>query len=161
VYQCPTMGTVNLQNEYATTHYAGNSGTIPGQDDGVLYPLSSLSLRHLLDGTSSTLVVGEVAFELGGWAQGAMNTGGGGQGFARAVLRWWRAAPTCSIPGLNPPQTNCSNSIERRFQFSSRHPGGVQFIFADGSTRFISANLNTTVLRSLMTRQGGEAIGDF
>lgn len=39
--------------------------------------------------------------------------------------------------------------------------GGFQALFADGSVRFISDNINLDTLRALFTRGGGEAIGAF
>jgi hypothetical protein len=132
----------------------------------MLFPLSSIKFRDAADGISNTLSVGEIAFEFGGWARGAINSGGGGgggagQGFARGVLRWWKAAPACAAPGMNPPVTTCSSSVERQFQFSSPHVGGCHFSLCDGSGRFISENIDVNVFRSLVTRSGGEVVGEF
>jgi len=171
VFMCPSQPQASLVNNlYGPSHYAGNAGTIPGADDGVLYPLSSIRMRDLSDGTSNTISTGEIAFEFGGWARGAINAGGGGgggggsgggQGFGRGVLRWWTSAPACARPGFNPPITNCSNSVERQFQFSSPHVGGCHFSLCDGSSRFLSENIDTGVYRALITRSGGEVIGEF
>ncbi|NUQ64888.1 MAG: DUF1559 domain-containing protein, partial [Pirellulales bacterium] len=84
-----------------------------------------------------------------------------GQAFARGVLRWWRCASTCAAPGINPPETTCSGSCERQFQFSSLHPGGCHFTFADGHTDLISETIDLDVFRGLLTRQGGEVVGPF
>jgi prepilin-type processing-associated H-X9-DG protein len=43
--------------------------------------------------------------------------------------------------------------------YSSYHPGGVNLLFADGSVRFISVNVDRVVLRALMTIAGGEPVG--
>jgi prepilin-type N-terminal cleavage/methylation domain-containing protein len=166
VFVCPTMSTPLPQSGFAPNHYPGNAGVLPGQNDGLFFPMSTVAMQDVTDGTSATLAVGELAFEIGGWARGAINTGGGGgggggQGFGRSVLRWWRAAPNCARPGLNPPVTTCSGSVERQFQFSSRHTGGVQFTLADGSTRFVSETVESAVLRGLTTRGGGEVVADF
>lgn len=88
--------------------------------------------------------------------------GGGGamQGFARDVLRWWRCASSCAVAGINPPQTTCSVSCERKFQFSSPHEGGCHFAFADGHGCFVSENIDVAVFRALLTRSGGEVVGE-
>ncbi len=39
--------------------------------------------------------------------------------------------------------------------------GGFHALFADGSVRFISENINQDILKALFTRGGGEAIGEF
>lgn len=45
VFLCPTMGTPQLQNGFAPSHYAGNAGVTPGQDGGVLFPMSAVADR--------------------------------------------------------------------------------------------------------------------
>jgi prepilin-type N-terminal cleavage/methylation domain-containing protein len=171
-YLCPSQKDELVDGRYAPSHYAANSGTVPGADDGLLFPMSATRFRDVVDGSSNTIAVGEIAFEIGGWARGAINTGSGGgggggsgggtgQAFARAVLRWWKAASNCARPGMNPPATNCSGSIERQFQFSSLHAGGCHFTLADGSTRFVSETIETGVFRSLLTRGGNEVVGKF
>ena len=40
----------------------------------------------------------------------------------------------------------------------SRHPGGVNFLFGDGSVRFIKNSISKQVYGSLATRNGGEVI---
>ena len=42
--------------------------------------------------------------------------------------------------------------------FRSRHPGGVQMAFCDGSVKFIKNTINLFVWRGLGTSQGGEVI---
>ncbi len=166
VYICPTVSTPAAASAYAPGHYAANAGTIPGQNDGIMYPLSRIGFKHIRDGASRTIAVGEVALNIGGWAQGAVNAGGGSgggggagasAGFGRYVLRWWSCAASCAQPGINPPLTTCSGGCEQQFQFSSAHSGGAQFTFADGHTTFLSQSIDVNVLRALMTRAGGEA----
>ena len=181
VYLCASQDDSVIDDAYGPSHYAANAGTRPGNDDGLLYPLSSNSFRDVTDGTSNTISTGEIRFEIGGWARGAMNSGsggsggggsgggsgsggaggGGGQGFARGVLRWWQADAGCAQAGFNLPATGCSNDAEQRFQFSSLHVGGCQFSLSDGSARFISENIDVDLFRALLTRNGNEVVGEF
>jgi prepilin-type processing-associated H-X9-DG protein len=47
-------------------------------------------------------------------------------------------------------------------QFFSRHPGGVNFLFADGHVGFLKTSMNYATFRALATRAGGEVIsGDY
>lgn len=62
---------------------------------------------------------------------------------------------------MNPPETNCQTSAERRFQFSGAHTGGVQYALGDGQARFISENIDVNVFKALLTRAGGENPGKF
>lgn len=165
VYRCPTQ-TIDgvIDGKYGVTHYAGNAGTAPGANDGILFSLSSVQFRDVTDGTTNTTIAGEIAGEMRGWARGSCNGcsscsgGGGSQGFARAVLRWWKAAPSCAQGGFNRPVTNCCESL---FQFSSPHVGGSHFALSDGSGRFISQSINVQVYKALITRGGGEIMSEF
>src|SRR5262249_7582497 len=53
--------------------------------------------------------------------------------------------------------------IKRLDAFSSQHPGGVNFVFADGSVRFLKdGNTPQVTLQALSTRgDGDQAFGDF
>ena len=44
--------------------------------------------------------------------------------------------------------------------FGSRHPGGANFLFGDGSVRFLSQKIRTSVYRSLGNRADGNLISD-
>src|SRR5262249_40095534 len=54
---------------------------------------------------------------------------------------------------------NCPNDPE----VYSFHPGGATTVFADGSVRFLKADINIRILAALVTRAGGEVIsaGDY
>lgn len=44
---------------------------------------------------------------------------------------------------------------------SSRHPGGVHLLLADGSARFVSQSINLGTWRGLGSRNGKEVLGDY
>jgi prepilin-type processing-associated H-X9-DG protein len=166
-YLCPSVPNEPLvQAGFGVNNYAASGGTEPQVFDGVMFPISSVGIRDIVDGTSQTLAAGEIIHETLGWARGADATGGGGgggcsNGFARGVVRWWKCCTACAQPGVNPFQTGCNGSCERRFQFSSMHKGGLHFAFADGHVQFLSENIDVMLLRAMTTRSGQETMDHF
>jgi prepilin-type N-terminal cleavage/methylation domain-containing protein/prepilin-type processing-associated H-X9-DG protein len=88
--------------------------------------------------------------------------------------RFWRWAEADNAFGIskkinnnNSPQggpadcpwtTNNCGPFEEIF---SQHPGGAHVLLGDGSVRFLTESLDPATLRSLITRSGGEVIGEF
>jgi prepilin-type processing-associated H-X9-DG protein len=58
------------------------------------------------------------------------------------------------VTGLDYPPDQWFN----HYNFSSAHPGGVQFAMADGSVRFIENAIDLTTFRALSTRAVGEVV---
>jgi len=106
-----------------------------------------LTISGITDGTSNTLMVGEDSHT---WNQHC-----GGWGFANYVNG------TCAIP-LNYQDTGGTankGNWPNRYSFYSYHTGGGNFALADGSVRFISANITLANYRAAATIRGGEALG--
>jgi prepilin-type N-terminal cleavage/methylation domain-containing protein/prepilin-type processing-associated H-X9-DG protein len=58
-----------------------------------------------------------------------------------------------NLPPENPPCLNLG-----QWGFRSRHPGGANFAFGDGSVKFIKDSVNYLIYRSLGTRGNGEVV---
>lgn len=162
-YVCPSADTPPLLDDgFAANNYAASCGTVPGLTEGIMFPSSKVGFNQITDGSSNTIAAGEIYFDNLGWARGgslgADSGGGGGAGaaFSRGVSRWWRCASACAVPGFNPRRSGCSNACEQRFQFSSNHPAGAMFGFADSHVRFLTQTMDVQVFRALITRNGGE-----
>lgn len=148
----------------AFTSYLGISGTGGGADDGVLYCFSKVRMIDILDGASNTLMVGErppsADLIFGWWYAGAgydeFGTGDVIMGAREADYATAFECPTDNI-GLRPGDVanNCDQT-----HFWSLHPGGANFLFADGSVRFLTYGVDE-LLPALSTRAGNEAITDF
>jgi prepilin-type processing-associated H-X9-DG protein len=57
-----------------------------------------------------------------------------------------------------PPGTPSINRGVGADGFSSDHPGGCNFVFADGSVRFLKETIAHEVFRALASRAGGELV---
>jgi hypothetical protein len=126
---------------FPVTEYVGMAGV---GADGPMLPVTSpragvfaydrvTRIRDITDGTSTTIMTSECNKELGAWAAGG-----------RPTIRALTKKPYIDGPdGLG-----------------GQHPGGCLFGMADGSVRFINANVDPTVLEALMTIAGGEVVGN-
>ena len=48
-----------------------------------------------------------------------------------------------------------------KYSFRSASPGGVNFVFADGSVKFLRDSIPMGTYRALGSRAGGEVVGDY
>ena len=119
-----------------------------------------LAFRHITDGTSNTLLAGEINYAFQDQELPASATGGSAPGqrssFAWAEGYWLQAwgHMASSLPVL------FNNNEQYLPPFSSRtyrsdHPGGVQFVMLDGSVQFLADDSDPTVREALVTRAGG------
>lgn len=144
----PTASLVRLASaSYVGVHGTSELGDCAGlpvgtqcRSDGTFYHLSATRFADILDGTSNTLAVGERAARFGfsTWV-GAIQ--GGDEAFAR-ILGTADHAPNSAQGHLD--------------DFSSEHPGGTNFVLADGSVRLIAETVDLSVFRAYATRAGGE-----
>jgi prepilin-type N-terminal cleavage/methylation domain-containing protein/prepilin-type processing-associated H-X9-DG protein len=128
-----------------TTEYGG-FGT-----QGVFECNSRTRIADVTDGTSNTLLVGEVSWvhpvvgsRYRSWMRGCEQGGNN-----------WIAGCRNVVSSINTPDIATFNNIA----FGSQHPGGANFVLCDGSVRFVSENINLGVYKAAASRNGGEANG--
>ena len=125
--------------------------------DGMFYPYSHTSLTSVIDGSSNTLAMGERIHHLRAWIKGGYFVGSRRQYvciYTSKNIRW----PMNSDPDVL-CYWNCPNGRTCLFNdlfFESEHPGGAQFVFADGSAHFVHENISFGVYQDLATIAGGE-----
>lgn len=128
-------------------------------------------MRDITDGTSNTILVGETCNRTALYRKGklvplsdpyaaaqAMN----GSGTWADIFKgdtWVSGVLFDGAGGDGPCAINCSNA--RTAGLYSWHTGGATVTLADGSSRFISENISAYTLASLITRAGGEVMGEF
>ncbi len=155
----------------------GKDGVLPDQPAGLKFlgaPFSRTAqfrLSDISDGVSNTLLAAEV---------------NQGQGQDFRGLTWWAegsgftvyrtpnspgydyiangsGAPGCVPTAQNPLNADCKAFPSPQpnwnvFTARSRHPGGVNVVLCDGSTRFVSNAIAWSVWQALGTSQGGEVV---
>lgn len=115
------------------------------RSDGVLYHNSFLSLAHITDGLSQTLLVGERTAE-------------------RGYCTWTGTMPgdACVLAAVVGSAILPPNIKEfHAHGFSSQHPGGAQFLLGDGSVHMISDTIDVRVYHALATASAGDIPGSF
>jgi prepilin-type N-terminal cleavage/methylation domain-containing protein/prepilin-type processing-associated H-X9-DG protein len=164
IFACPLDGRI-LQpggpgKRMGLTSYLGVSGINQFTRDGVLHLDSRVSLPHVTDGTSNTLMVGErppsnglyFGWWYAGWGQNKDGSADMILGVReRLVMEGYVGCPSVSFE-FQP--TRLDNRCAP-FQYWSMHSGGGHFLFADGSVRFVAYAANP-LLPALATRNGGE-----
>lgn len=154
IFRCPSS-----ELAQGKTNYAGTAGARKLKDqhsscgdyatDGVLYPLSQTRIKHVVDGTSHTLLVGERIYGVDYWMYGA------------SFRKVREEEQTCMKAVKNvvyPLNTDQRVDRENDFFFGSEHSGGAQFTYADGHVGFINETINFTVYQDLSTKSGGEVM---
>jgi prepilin-type N-terminal cleavage/methylation domain-containing protein/prepilin-type processing-associated H-X9-DG protein len=165
---CPSdpRGLVTSPDGQGLTNYLAVSGLRRDDKAGVMYSGSKTRISDITDGTSTTVMIGERPptpdLYVSIW-----NSIGYLLGIELGVAnRTYVIDP--SDP--NSPYNRCPRTGTFYFSpgeitnhcavlhFWSPHPGGGNFLFADGSTRLLSYNIGTTTLLQLATRSGGEVV---
>jgi prepilin-type processing-associated H-X9-DG protein len=145
---------------------APNVGAV-GTAAGVFYRNSATSIAAIIDGTSQTIAVGErshnlsyvtwTARSINGWLGKTSIFEGGTDKFDPSPEECW--TQILGPAGLE-DGTRTPNSPEAHVEdYWSQHPGGVNFLFADGSVHFLKQSISPNPWRALATRAGREVVG--
>jgi prepilin-type processing-associated H-X9-DG protein len=172
VYRCPSDASQELNDlrpftgakysdlQAAKSNYIANHGTQfvtmrDKQQDylkdsfGVFWPNSKCTEAQIIDGTSNTILLGERSFEhyAGTWI-GTRDFNNVGESGLQQVF------------GISDVKVNTRNLEEGRRGFSSEHPGGTNFVYADGHVDFIVDEIEfnqlgaTSKIKSQMEQMG-------
>lgn len=166
IYTCPSDGRTQAVAEFvpgrkvALTSYLGVQGENQGSRDGVLYLNSRVRVTDIADGSSNTIQVGErppsADLRFGGWYADRGTTGDGTCGviLGSDTVQSWHITPTCTTPSAPFRPGNLNNQCDI-YHFWSLHAEGANFLFADGTVRFLGYGA-ATIVPALATRNGGE-----
>ena len=152
---------------------AGNTGTV--------IPGAGVRFRDITDGTSNTFLVGERDFEdphhgdhhAAVWL-GLHNNILDRKGMLTHLMTYFDPADMDPLyinagdgAGLGNDEgladTTNGNQIggEPYDSWSSQHPGGAQFVLADGSVKFVTETIDNTTLSNLCARNDGSPVGAY
>jgi len=139
-YLCPSDGRISyVVNSRGVSDYGGIYGQrIIGRDDppnGCMIYDRPIRIIDITDGTSHTMIVAEDTHTQDAQWINALNV----------------FDVSCAI-NTAPPYEN---------DIVSKHPGGANTLFADGAVHYLNERLELKVLAALVTRNGGETVGDF
>jgi prepilin-type N-terminal cleavage/methylation domain-containing protein/prepilin-type processing-associated H-X9-DG protein len=146
---------------------AGNPpGDPQGQHAGIFFRNSRVAFADVTDGTSNTIAVGErshnlsyvtwVARSINGWLGKTSPIEGGTDQFNPSPEECW--TQILGPAGLEDGARTINNPEAHVEDYWSRHSGGANMLFADGSVHFLKATINPIPWRALATRNMGELI---
>ncbi|GIX03525.1 MAG: prepilin-type N-terminal cleavage/methylation domain-containing protein [Planctomycetaceae bacterium] len=160
---CTTTAGANVDSNRAPGTYAVSTGTTdpwgPGCNGAIIPSNSGLTrIRDFTDGTSNTVMAGESDWNIPDY----LYTSGSCSGQPRWGFTYWASPyPLATAFTLMAPFNPKSGGSSILSRFRSDHVGVVNFVFADGHTRYLSENIDQKLLEALGTRAGGEVVGDF
>jgi prepilin-type N-terminal cleavage/methylation domain-containing protein len=120
----------------------------------------SLSLKHITDGSSKTLLVGEINYGLQSmlWTNCPGSIGQPKWGDQTWASGYWGEA-FGHMCAERPELYNNNNVFDPTFSlrvFRSDHAGGVFFVYLDGSVRFLPDSTEPLIRNAAVTRAGDE-----
>lgn len=189
---CPSDDSTSLDGNWQQTSYSGSLGSqlatsadtncqpflafaTPGtavhgntldlrQLSGVFSrTMPRVRFRDVRDGLDKTICVGEILFECNDHATGWWNYNGMGNAHATTTVPINTFTTCGENQGKTPPvQCSARNNWNYSWGFRSRHPGGANFLFCDGSVHFLSQNIDHVMYQRLGGRsEGGVLTQDY
>jgi prepilin-type N-terminal cleavage/methylation domain-containing protein/prepilin-type processing-associated H-X9-DG protein len=148
---------------YAVSDYKGNGGGCVNDGDGVIGKLSEIPWQRfaeITDGLSNVPLVGESAYITGNagptatedwpvWAVGPGSDESIRYEAGTSVPINCRCTPTTMVNAVN---DDCAFSW---------HAAGAQFVFCDGSVKFVSQNVAAQTWCRVNSKNDGREVGEF
>ena len=167
VFKCPsspvpaTVTSSGLNKGYGTSDYKAcngfaDRGIFFHVSDGLNAGYSTVNIQKITDGTSKTIALGESAYvpapnDSPVWIGGILSD--------ESTL--FKTQPPSVINCSIGPKTFPGQVIDDDCAFGWHSGDGAQFVFADGSVHFLSANIEWITYQNLGDRADGQPLGTF
>lgn len=156
-YQRKDAAGANLNPSLAQGIHSLNYANAMAATDGVFGANSEVTINEISDGTSKTLILGEksdlISLHPGIWP-----------GLRADRCDQCSNAAIYAVGGVvdfTMNQDGGASGWRDERVFTSRHPGGVLFAFADGHVEFLNEDINPTAYERLGVRNDGQVVGDY
>ncbi|NQT39430.1 MAG: DUF1559 domain-containing protein [Planctomycetes bacterium] len=150
---CPFGG--NMFGKGPSNHgHSTNASEISGVFSHLAW---GAAIEEIRDGTSNTIAMGEVLPECSWHVR---------DGWMHINSLWCATTcpinyPTCPDDADYNPTCSAPNAWSCDMGFRSRHAGGCQFVFCDGSVHFLSESIDYETYQKLGDRHDGKPIGTY
>jgi prepilin-type N-terminal cleavage/methylation domain-containing protein/prepilin-type processing-associated H-X9-DG protein len=165
---------VNGIDHLASATNPANNPNLNTARQGTMLPVANTApgmnkpgstIGDITDGTSNTFLVGERPpskdMEYGWGFAGWGVTGNSDCDTLLGVNEVNDSgAYSCPVGPYTFTRGDLNNQCDQ-FHFWSLHTNGANFLFADGSVKFMTYGTNNDVMKALSTRSGGEVVGNF
>lgn len=151
-FYCPSSPFTDTDEGFGLTNYAGchhdTEAPIDEDNHGLLFLNSKVRYSEIRDGSSSTILVGEVIPSANGlgWVSGT-------EASLRNASFLGGAARLLNMPRIERGTTEVGG-------FDSAHAGGANFVLADGAVTFLVSGIDPVVYQNLAHRSDGNVIGE-
>jgi len=161
-YYCPSRRRATLYSNQAKIDYAACAGD-NNTNNGVVVRrgLSAVNLAAIIDGTSTTLMLGEK--QLNRTRFGSTyddNEPFAAPGWDSEIFRIGSPTYPPNPDSAHPSYTNTDPNVGSN-HFGSQHPGLFIGALADGSVRQIAFTIDPALFRNVCVRNDANVVGNF
>jgi prepilin-type processing-associated H-X9-DG protein len=153
-----------LQPEFGQGGYADNGVLIIKRDDR-----SRIRMADVTDGASNTFLLGELSWRSAPdyerypngmyptyWAKSTSSVSDAASSYCCRNVRYPLNSVPFDVVQYDSDGVPLDGDNLNDMSFGSMHPGGGNFLLADGSVRFVPNATDLSVLQAYATRAGGE-----
>lgn len=160
-----------ISNRVPVTYLGNGSGTVTTDTNfentspnGVFFRHSSIRFRDITDGLSNVVLIGEVLPDTDSDFSTREETSAGSDANNDRKDHWAIGSDDIDVNGDYSEcvgTTGLLINTNAEMAYGSQHVGGTHVTLSDGSIRFISENIDSTIWSLLGQRADGTPLGEF